>query len=76
MTAIEPPTPDVLLAHAGWVRGLARSLAVDASSAEDLVQDTWLAALRRGLRDERPHGSRSRCATTWSSATVSRPRGA
>jgi len=38
---------DELLAHAGWVRSLAAALVGDAASAEDLVQDTWLAALHR-----------------------------
>lgn len=36
-----------LLAEAGWLRGLAASLIRDATQADDLVQDTWLAALRR-----------------------------
>jgi RNA polymerase sigma-70 factor (ECF subfamily) len=36
-----------LLAHAGWVRRLAGALVGDPSAADDLVQDTWHAALRR-----------------------------
>lgn len=44
-----PPVED-LLRHSGWVRGLARRLAADESAAEDLVQETWLAALRRPPR--------------------------
>ncbi|HEX6886164.1 MAG TPA: RNA polymerase sigma factor, partial [Planctomycetota bacterium] len=36
-----------LLSHAGWLRGLARSLVHEPAAAEDLVQDTWLAALRQ-----------------------------
>jgi RNA polymerase sigma-70 factor (ECF subfamily) len=42
-----PPPPDVeaLLAHAGWIRSLARSLVADASRADDLVQRTFVAAL-------------------------------
>lgn len=39
---------DVLLAHAGWVRALARTLVRDEHIAEDVVQQTWIAALRRG----------------------------
>ncbi|TDJ72632.1 MAG: sigma-70 family RNA polymerase sigma factor, partial [Planctomycetota bacterium] len=39
-----------LLAHAGWVRALARRLARDHESAEDLVQETWLTALRKPPR--------------------------
>jgi RNA polymerase sigma-70 factor (ECF subfamily) len=38
---------DALLAHADWVRGLARSLVADSAAADDLVQDTWAAALQR-----------------------------
>jgi RNA polymerase sigma factor (sigma-70 family) len=37
---------DRLLAHAGWARRLAASLSAGAEG-EDLVQETWLAALRR-----------------------------
>jgi RNA polymerase sigma-70 factor (ECF subfamily) len=37
---------DELLAHAGWVRELALALVGDAASADDLVQDTWIAAMR------------------------------
>lgn len=33
-----------LLEQLAWLQGLARSLVRDASSADDLVQDTWLAA--------------------------------
>ncbi len=41
------PTMDDLLAHQGWLRKLARTLAVDELGADDLLQETWLAALRR-----------------------------
>jgi RNA polymerase sigma-70 factor (ECF subfamily) len=37
---------DELLEHTSWIRALARRLASDADAAEDLVQDTVLAALR------------------------------
>ena len=40
-------TPQELLAHARWVRGLARALTSDAALAADVEQETWLAALRR-----------------------------
>jgi RNA polymerase sigma-70 factor (ECF subfamily) len=45
--------PDVseLLAHADWLQRLARSVTRDDAAAEDLVQDTWLTALRSGPRD-------------------------
>ena len=41
-----PPSPDLqaLLAHAGWIRSLARNLAADADRADDLVQRTFVAA--------------------------------
>jgi RNA polymerase sigma factor (sigma-70 family) len=42
--------PESLLAHAGWVRELARRLA-EGSDADDVEQATWLAALR-----SRPRG--------------------
>ena len=42
---------DELLANAGWMRALARSLVRDPADAEDIVQDTWLEALRRPPRD-------------------------
>ncbi|NOT31564.1 MAG: RNA polymerase sigma factor, partial [Planctomycetes bacterium] len=46
-----------LLNESGWLRGLAASLVGDPALADDLVQDTWLAALRhppRAGRDARP----------------------
>jgi RNA polymerase sigma-70 factor (ECF subfamily) len=43
-----PESRDVesLLRHAGWMKSLARRLVADPSVAEDLVQDTWVAALQ------------------------------
>src|SRR6059036_2585307 len=38
-----------LLAHAVWVRRLATALIADPGAADDLVQETWVAALRRPL---------------------------
>ncbi len=35
-----------LLDHAGWLRRLAASLVADPAHADDLVQETWVAALR------------------------------
>ncbi len=43
-----------LLRHAAWIRRLAIGLAGDAALADDLVQDTWLAALRRPPSADRP----------------------
>ncbi len=37
---------ELLLEHAVWLRRLARELVRDPGTADDLVQDTWLAALR------------------------------
>jgi RNA polymerase sigma-70 factor (ECF subfamily) len=37
--------PEELLAHAGFVRSLARNLVLDENSAADVEQKTWLAAL-------------------------------
>jgi len=41
------PNADDLLRHARWVRRMAGALLRDEAAAEDLVQDTWLAALTR-----------------------------
>ncbi|HKE00057.1 MAG TPA: sigma-70 family RNA polymerase sigma factor, partial [Planctomycetota bacterium] len=43
-----------LLAHTTWMGGLARHLVRDPASADDLVQETWLAAVRREPSFERP----------------------
>ena len=40
-------TPEEMLEHSGWVRALARALVRDAATADDIAQETWLAALRR-----------------------------
>ena len=54
MTSTPPAIPfEELLRHAGWLRGLAGALVADSSEAEDLVQETWLAALRTPPRDRR-----------------------
>ncbi|MFQ5653621.1 MAG: RNA polymerase sigma factor [Planctomycetota bacterium] len=44
--------PEHLLEHAGWLRALARSLVRDPSSAEDLMQQTWTAAIEAPPRQE------------------------
>ena len=41
-----------LSSHADWVRALARELVRDEHRAEDVVQETWVAALRRPPRDD------------------------
>lgn len=45
---------DTLLANAGWLRQLARCLASDQVEVDDLVQETWLAALRSPPTPGRP----------------------
>ena len=42
-----------LLAHAGWIRSLAGRLAADHAAADDLVQETWLRALKNPPGDGR-----------------------
>lgn len=44
---------DDLLAHRQWVRSLARRLAADEARADDLEQETWLAAVEHPPRDPR-----------------------
>ncbi|MFT7487200.1 MAG: RNA polymerase sigma factor (sigma-70 family), partial [Candidatus Paceibacteria bacterium] len=48
MTITEPTLRiEELLQHSDWVNSLAHKLVVDSASADDLVQDTWVVALRR-----------------------------
>src|SRR5688572_4990185 len=48
---------ETLLSHTAWVRSLARSLVSDPHLADDLVQETWVAALERPPGDDRnPRG--------------------
>jgi RNA polymerase sigma factor (sigma-70 family) len=55
---IPPPSvrlePDELLAHAPWVRRLARALVHDDETAQDVAQQTWLAALTHPPRRDDP----------------------
>ena len=46
--------PEELLAHAGWMTALAARLVRDPDAADDLAQDTWLAALRHPPRRDQP----------------------
>lgn len=50
---LQPELGD-LLAHATWLRRLARQLVRDSDLAEDAVQDTWVAALRNPPDPGRP----------------------
>lgn len=47
-------SPETMLEHATWLRRLAGGLVGDRTLADDLVQDTWVAALRRPPDDDRP----------------------
>lgn len=47
----EDRTRDLLAGHVEWVRALARQLAGDAASADDLAQDALVVALRSGPRE-------------------------
>ncbi|MCC7015243.1 MAG: sigma-70 family RNA polymerase sigma factor [Planctomycetes bacterium] len=47
-------TTDELLAEADWLSALARQLVRDASQAEDLAQETWIAALKHPPERSRP----------------------
>jgi RNA polymerase sigma-70 factor (ECF subfamily) len=48
MTPIAKTEAELLLGHGAWIRSLARHMVSDEHHAEDLVQETWLVALRRG----------------------------
>jgi RNA polymerase sigma-70 factor (ECF subfamily) len=45
---------DELLAHAAWIGSLARSLVRDHATADDLVQQTWMAALSSPPSGDKP----------------------
>ena len=50
-----PTDIEALFGHSDWIRALARDLLRDSDRAEDVVQDTWLAAIQKlkgGERDE------------------------
>ena len=48
---------EALLAHTGWLRSLARGLVSDPAQADDLVQETWVRALKSPpRRDDNPRG--------------------
>ncbi|HET6203755.1 MAG TPA: sigma factor [Planctomycetota bacterium] len=46
-----PANPQSLLAHADFVRTLARTLVRDAAEADDIVQETWRATLEHPPRN-------------------------
>ncbi|MCA9000982.1 MAG: sigma-70 family RNA polymerase sigma factor, partial [Planctomycetes bacterium] len=48
------PDMERLLTHQDWLRSLARRLVGDAATAEDLVQETWMAAMKSPPDPSRP----------------------
>ncbi len=48
------PELERLLTHQDWLRSLARRLVGDSAAAEDLVQETWIAALKSPPDADRP----------------------
>lgn len=54
MAGIPHARAEELLAQVGWMRELASGLLVDPGAAEDVVQETWIAALRHPPRSDRP----------------------
>ncbi|NVB80962.1 MAG: sigma-70 family RNA polymerase sigma factor [Kofleriaceae bacterium] len=50
----EPSTAEQLLADAAWLRRLALTLAGNETDADDLVQESWIAAWRRQPDTDRP----------------------
>lgn len=57
MRTIDAVTVETLLAHAEFVRGLARGLVLDPATADDAMQQAWVEACARPPRDLRsPRG--------------------
>jgi RNA polymerase sigma-70 factor (ECF subfamily) len=50
-TSIPRPTAELLIAHVGWIRELARHMAADAHVADDIAQEACVAALERPPSD-------------------------
>ncbi|MBL8767070.1 MAG: RNA polymerase sigma factor, partial [Planctomycetes bacterium] len=64
MTTQPSPTLELLLRHRSLVRAIARDLLVDPDAADDVVQQTWIAALRHADRGADVHrGLLARIAT-------------
>src|SRR5678815_316208 len=72
MSERPPTSTEQLLAHAGWLRALALRLVHDDSLADDLVQETWIATMRRA--PERQTGARSWLAKVMLNALRMRAR--
>jgi RNA polymerase sigma factor (sigma-70 family) len=54
MTNFDEPLGPQLLVHLAWLKRLARSLVGNDARADDLVQETWVAALQRPPALDRP----------------------
>jgi len=54
MSSTPAISAEQLLAHSAWARSLARRLVADAATADDVVQETWLKALREQPATDRP----------------------
>lgn len=66
MTSPEATPLDQLLAHRAWVRGLVRSLVLDASSADDVEQQVWLSAVEQApARIAQPRAWLAAVARNW-----------
>lgn len=59
----DAPHIEELLGHTAWARRLAAGIVTEAASAEDAVQNAWVAALLhpRDTRGTCARGSRSSC---------------
>src|ERR1051325_6212524 len=66
------PDPEVLLTNTAWMTRLARRLVADDQLAEDLVQDTWLQAIRSPPRDPATLGAWLRRVLTRLAGRVAR----
>lgn len=78
MTADHPnarPTQGQLLAHADFVRRLALVLVGSGPDMDDLVQETWLAALASPPREHQPHSIRAWLASVMRNAFAQGVRG-
>jgi RNA polymerase sigma-70 factor (ECF subfamily) len=49
--SVSAPTAELLIAHVGWIRELARHMAADAHVADDIAQEACVAALERPPTD-------------------------
>lgn len=62
-SSVRPLDAEALLAESGWVRALVRQLIADEAQVDDVVQDTWVAALQRPPALDQRGGLRAWLAT-------------